>query len=150
MNLEERLKEDLKQAMRDKDKMLLNTLRAVKGAYQLEAINKNVEVNDDLILTIIQKQVKMREESICEFEKGGRDDLKESYAKEIAILKKYLPEPLSEEELKKIVQEAFTKVNPASIKDMGKLMQEITPKVKNRCDMKSLNQKIKDKLLNKE
>lgn len=72
----------------------------------------------------------MREESICEFEKGGRDDLKESYAKEIAILKKYLPEPLSEEELKKIVQEAFTKVNPASIKDMGKLMQEITPKVK--------------------
>ena len=92
----------------------------------------------------------MREESICEFEKGGRDDLKESYAKEIAILKKYLPEPLSEEELKKIVQEAFTKVNPASIKDMGKLMQEITPKVKNRCDMKSLNQKIKDKLLNKE
>lgn len=144
--MEERLHEDLIKAMKEKDKETLNVLRSVKAAIQLEVINNKRTCCDDLILDVISKQIKMRNDSISEFTKASRQDLVDEYQKEIDILKKYLPEQLTEDELNKIIDDVFKKVNPSSIKDLGIIMKEITPLVKNRCDMKSLNEKLRSRL----
>lgn len=144
--LKEQLQKDLLYAMKNKDKEKLNTLRSVKGAIQLEVINNKKEENDELILEVISKQIKMRNESIKEFEKANREDLIQSYAKEIEILKKYMPKELSAEELNEIIDEVFEIIKPESIKDLGKVMKELTPKVKNRCDMSKLNSILREKL----
>ena len=144
--MEERLHEDLIKAMKEKDKETLNVLRSVKAAIQLEVINKKRTCCDDLILDVISKQIKMRKDSISEFTKASRQDLVDEYQKEINILKKYLPEQLTEDELNKIIDDVFKKVNPSSIKDLGIIMKEITPLVKNRCDMKSLNERLRSRL----
>ena len=136
--LKEKLQKDLLEAMKNKDKDTLNTLRSVKGAVQLEVIN--------LVLDVITKQIKMRKESIKDFEKASRTDLINSYQKEIDILEKYMPESLSDEELNKIIDEVINLVNPTSIKDLGKVMKEITPRVKNRCDMSKLNSILREKI----
>lgn len=148
MILVEKLQQDLIAAMKEKNKDALNTLRSVKGAMQLEVINNKRENNDELALDIITKQIKMRNDSIIEFKNANRMDLADSYQREIDILKKYLPNSLTEEELDQIISEAFQIVNPTSIKDLGTIMKEITPKVKNRCDMKMLNEKIRQRLNN--
>lgn len=139
-------KKDLITAMKEKDKVKLNTLRSVKGAMQLEVINNKKEENDDLLLTVINKQIKMRNDSIEEFKKGSRDDLVKSYEEEIAILKEYMPEMLSEEEIDSIIDEAISSTGADNIKQMGLVMKEVTPKVKNRCDMKLVSNKIREKL----
>lgn len=144
--MEERLHEDLIKAMKGKDKETLNVLRSVKAAIQLEVINNKRTCCDDLILDVISKQIKMRKDSISEFIKASRQDLVDEYQKEIDILKKYLPEQLTEDELNKIIDDVFKKVNPSSIKDLGIIMKEITPLVKNRCDMKSLNERLRSRL----
>lgn len=146
MNIEARLKNDLVLAMKEKDKLRLSVLRAIKGAYQLESINKKVDINDDLILDCINKQIKMRKDSISEFEKAGRTDLVNSYQAEVDILMEYMPKMLSLEELNEIIDQVFEKVNPQSVKDLGSIMKEITPMVKNKCDMKELNTLIRDRL----
>lgn len=144
--MEERLHEDLIKAMKEKDKETLNVLRSVKAAIQLEVINNKRTCCDDLILDVISKQIKMRKDSISEFTKASRQDLVDEYQKEIDILKKYLPEQLTEDELNKIIDDVFKKVNPSSIKDLGIIMKEITPLVKNKCDMKSLNERLRSRL----
>lgn len=146
MTLIETIKQDLITAMKEKDKDKLNTLRSVKGALQLEIINNKKEENDDLLLDVINKQIKMRNDSIEEFKKAGREDLIKSYQKEIDILNNYMPEMLNEEELEKIINDAIKKTNATTIKEMGLIMKEITPQIKNRCDMKEVSQKIKDLL----
>ena len=142
----EKFKSDLITAMKEKDKVKLNTLRGVKGAMQLEVINNKKEENDDLLLTVINKQIKMRNDSIEEFKKGSRDDLIKQYEEEIAILKEYMPEMLTEEEIDKIIDDAINTTGAESIKQMGLVMKEVNPKVKNRCDMKEVSNKIREKL----
>lgn len=144
--LKDKLNEDLKNAMKNKDKDELNTLRSVKGAVQLEVINNKKEDNDELYLDVINKQIKMRNDSINEFKKAGRTDLIESYQKEIDILSRYMPKMLTEDELDEIINKVFDEVKPSSMKDFGTLMKSITPLVKNRCDMSKLSQIIKNKL----
>ena len=142
----EKFKKDLITAMKEKDKVKLNTLRSVKGAMQLEVINNKKEENDDLLLTVINKQIKMRNDSIEEFKKGNRTDLIESYEEEIKILKEYMPEMLSDEEIDSIIDEAIKTTGAENVKQMGLVMKEISPKVKNRCDMKVVSTKIREKL----
>jgi len=144
--MKEKLKEDLIKAMKEKDKEVLNTLRSLKGAIQLEIINNKKEENDELIMDIISKQIKMREASIEEFKKANREDLIISYQKEIDILKSYMPKELTIEEVTEIINDIFNKLNPTSIKDLGSIMKEITPKVKNKFDMKKLNEMIRERL----
>ena len=144
--MEEKLHEDLIKAMKEKDKETLNVLRSVKATIQLEVINNKRTCCDDLILDVISKQIKMRKDSISEFTKASRQDLVDEYQKEIDILKKYLPEQLTEDELNKIIDDVFKKVNPSSIKYLGIIMKEITPLVKNKCDMKSLNERLRSRL----
>lgn len=144
--MREKLLKDLVEAMKSKDKETLSVLRMVKGAMQLEEINKKKELHDDEVVAIIAKQIKTRKESITEFEKGGRDDLKEAAQSEIAILEKYMPEQMSEEEVLGIIDEVMNEVKPASMKDMGKIMGAITPKVKGKADLGFVNRVIREKL----
>lgn len=146
MELLKRFKEELIMAMKEKDKVKLNTLRSVKGAMQLEIINNKKDENDELLLDCINKQIKLRNDSIKEFKNANRDDLVESYQKEIAILKEYMPKMLTDEEIESILNKAIEETSASSIKDLGLVMKKITPIVKNRCDMKNVTNLVKEKL----
>ena len=145
MTLLEQLNKDMVVSMKNKDSFSLGVIRMAKGAIQLEAINKKKELTDEDVVTVISKQIKMRNDSIVEFTKAGRTDLVEQNQKEIEILNKYMPAQLSSEEVDKIIQEAFDKLNPTS-KNMGLIMKEISPKLKGKADMSKVNAIIKEKL----
>ena len=142
----EKLKNDMIEAMKNKEKERLTVIRMVKAAMDQEHIDHKKEINDDLLIDVVNKQIKMRKDSIVEFEKGNRNDLIEKTQNEIAILEKYLPEQLSEDEVKKIIEEIFEEVKPQGQKDMGKVMKETTGKLKGKTDMKSVSEIIKNKL----
>ena len=143
----EKINADIVSAMKEHDTLKLSTLRLLKGAVDLERINKRVDkLNDDDIIAIIAKQIKTRKESIAEFEKGNRTDLIDQTKKEIEILSSYMPELLSEEEVTKIIDEAIVKVNASTIKDMGLVMKEVSAKLKGRADMSLVSSIIKNKL----
>lgn len=142
----EKFMEDIKNAMKSGDKETLSVLRMAKGSMDKERIDKKREVNDELLTDVIAREIKTRNESIKEFEKGGRSDLVEQTQNEIEVLKKYLPEQLSEEEVDNIIDEVFKEVKPESMRDMGKVMGLVTPKVKGRFDMSEVSAKIKAKL----
>ena len=135
MNLVEKLDKEIIEAMKAKDSVRLATLRGVKGAMKLQSIDHKKEINDELLIDVVSKEIKTRNESIKEFEKGGRQDLIDKTEAEIKILSKYLPEQLSEEEIVNIINQVFEEVNPSGIKDMGKVMGIVTPKVKGKADM---------------
>ena len=144
----EKIKNDIVLFMKEKDTMKVQTLRGIKGEVDLEHINKKIEINDNLVIDMLSRGIKTRRESLIEFEKGNRDDLIEKTNQEIEFLQGYLPKQLSSEELEKIIDEVFVKVNPTSPKDMGLIMKEVTPLVKGKCDMKEVSNIIKEKLGN--
>ena len=147
MSLQERINEDLKAYMKSKDTFKLGVVRMVKGAVQLEKINlKKEELSDEEIIKLISKQIKMRKDSIAEFTKAGRDDLVQQNEKEIEVLKEYMPEEMSEEEVINIIYEAISTTGASNIKEMGKVMREVTPKVSGRFDMGRVSSIIKEKL----
>ena len=146
--MREKILNDLVSAMKNQDKETLTVLRMVKGAMQLEEINKKQELNDEDVVAVLSKQIKTRKESIVEFEKAGRDDLVNQTKSEIEILSKYMPEQLSEEEVIKVIDEAFDAVKPEKPSDMGKLMGFVTPKLKGKADMSFVSKTIKEKLAN--
>ena len=148
MTLFEKINQDMITYMKSKDNFSLGVIRMVKGAIQLEAINKKKELTDDEVIAVISKQIKMRNDSINEFEKANRMDLVEQNKKEIAILEKYMPEQLSDDEINKIIDEAFDKISPTSSKEMGLIMKEVSPKLKGRADMGKVNAIIKEKIAN--
>lgn len=142
----EKFNKDIINAMKAKDQTRLTVLRMVKGAMQLDSINNKKEINDELLIDNVSKQIKLRNDSIIEFEKANRKDLIEKNKEEIEILKEYLPTQLTSDEIDEILNEVFDTVKPTSSKDMGSIMREVTPKVKGRADMKLVSDKIKEKL----
>lgn len=142
----EKLKQDMIEAMKAKDKDRLTTIRMIKGDLDKEHIDKKREINDDLLIEVVNRGIKQRKDSISEFEKGGRSDLIEKTQAEIDILQSYLPEQLSMEEVEAIIDEVFEVVKPEGARDMGKVMKEVTPKLKGRADMKQVSEIIKSKL----
>lgn len=148
MALLEQIQKDMVSSMKSKDSFTLGVLRMVKGAIQLETINKKKELSDDEVVSVIAKQIKMRNDSIAEFEKAGREDLVEQNKNEVLLLSKYMPEQLSDDEINSIIDEVFSLVNPTGIKDIGSIMKEISPKVKGKADMGKVNAIIKDRLSN--
>ncbi len=146
MTLEERLKQDLVAAMKQKDKQKLEVIRMVKAAVDLEHINTKREITDDLILDVLNKQIKMRNDSIAEFQKANRNDLVEKTKKEVEILMTYMPEQLSKEEVNKIIAEIFELLKPEGNRDMGKVMKEATARLKGKADMKEVSVLIKERL----
>lgn len=146
MNLVETLNKEIIEAMKAKDSVRLATLRGVKGAMKLQSIDHKKEINDELLIDVVSKEIKTRNESIKEFEKGARQDLIDKTEEEIKILSNYLPEQLSEEEIVDIINQVFEEVKPSGIKDMGKVMGIVTPKVKGKADMGVVSNLIKQKL----
>ena len=142
----EKLNKDMIEAMKNKEKERLTVIRAVKASMEKERIDKKREVNDDLLLDVLNREVKMRKESIEEFKKGGRDDLVKQTEFELDILKEYLPEQLDIEEVKKIIDEIFDEVKPSGMQDMGSVMKEATSKLKGKADMKEISNIIRTKL----
>ena len=138
--------EDLKTAMKNQDKEKLSVIRMVKGAIQLSELNKKHELSDEEVIDVITKEIKSRKDSIVEFKKGEREDLVEKTQKEIDILSIYLPKQFTQEELNDIINEVFTKVNPITPKDMGKIMKELTPRVKGKADMGLVSKMVKERI----
>ncbi|CCX35856.1 gatB/Yqey domain protein [Clostridium sp. CAG:1000] len=141
---------DIKEAMKSHDKETLSTLRFLKSAIDLFKINNKMDrtesPSDDTVIEVVSKQVKTHKESIEEFKKAGRNDLVENLLKEVQVLSKYLPEQLSEDEVRSKIDEVISSVKASSIKDMGKVMKELTPIFKGKADMKLVNTIVKEKL----
>ena len=146
MALLEQLNKDMVTSMKNKDSFALGVIRMAKGAIQLESINKKKELTDEDVVSVISKQIKMRNDSITEFSKANRTDLVEQNKKEIEILSKYMPEQLSLDEVNKILDDAFAQINPTSSKDMGLIMKEVTPKLKGKADMGQVTANIKERI----
>ena len=145
MNLNERISEDMKGAMKTGDKFKLSVLRMLKSSLQLEKINLKKDLDDKEVMSVIKKAVKQRKDSIVEFEKYGKTEEIADLLKEIDILKVYLPEELSEEKIKEEVEEAFQNLKPESIKDMGKVMKYLTDKIGTQADMSLVSKLVKSK-----
>lgn len=148
MSLKTQLMDDMKAAMKAKEagKQKLAVIRMVRAAIRQTEIDGKKELNDNDIIALISKEVKMRRDSIEEFQKGGRQDLVDQTEAEIAVLMPYLPAQLSEEEVRALVQEAIATVNASTPKDMGKVMGQLMPKVKGRADGKMVNTIVKELL----
>ena len=134
MNLLDRLTVDMKEAMKNKEKQRLSVIRMVKSALQNEAIKLGKELTDDEALTVLNRELKQRKDSLHEFEKANREDLAENVREEVVILNAYMPEQLSEEKVAEIVQQTIQDVGASTKADMGKVMGAIMPKVKGKTD----------------
>lgn len=146
MALKERLVEDLKASMKNKDSIRKNTITMIRAAIKQKEVDERVELSDEEIAEIISKQLKEKKNVIEDFKKGNRQDLVDLTEKEIKILLEYLPKQLTEEEIKKIVLETIDEVNAESIKDIGLVMKSVMPKVKGKADGNTVN-KIVQQLL---
>ncbi len=139
MTIKDRLKEDLKAAMRDKDTVRKNVVQLIKaGVLQVEKDNK-ITLDDEGVLDVIAKQLKQRRDSLPDYEKSGREDLIAQLKREMDILMEYLPAQLTHEELVSIVKDAVEQTGASSVKDMGKIMSAVMPKTKGRADGKEIN-----------
>lgn len=145
--MREKIFSDIVCAMKEKDKEKLSVLRMVKGAIQLEELEKKKELDDMEMTVLMQKQIKTRKDSILEFEKGAREDLIQKTQKEIDILSLYMPKQLTEEEIEKEVSNAISVVKPESSKDMGKIMKELSF-LKGKADMTVVSKLVREKLQN--
>ena len=146
MTLKEQLLADLKTAMKSKDKVAKDTVTMIRAAVLQKEKDTKTELDDSEILDIISKQYKQRKDALADFVKADREDLIETTNQEIAIIKKYLPEQLSHEEIEKIVSETIDEVGATSMKDMGKVMGKLMPKVKGIADGKTVNAIVREKL----
>lgn len=144
--IEKQIQTDTLNSMKNSDKFKVSVLRMLKSAIQSEAINKKKTLDDDEIIMVIRKQVKLREASVLEYEKYNRSLEVENLKKEIAILNNYLPKELSKDEITKELDAIFAKLNPTSIKDMGLIMKEATKIFGSRVDMAKVSQMIKERL----
>jgi uncharacterized protein YqeY len=146
MSLNEKLQEDLKSSMRNKDAVKKSVVTLIRASIKQYEVDNRVELSDDEIIDLIAKQLKQRRDSLVEFKKANRDDLVSETESEIEVLKEYLPQQLSEEELNEIVIATISEVEATSMKDMGKIMSAIKPKVKGRADGKLINELVKKNL----
>ena len=143
MSLKEQLTADMKEAMKNKEKERLAVIRMVRGAIRQQEIDGQKELGEEDVIAVISKEVKMRRDSIEEFQKGGREDLVEKTQAEIDVLLPYLPAQLSEDEVRELVKAAVEQTGAATPKDMGKVMGVLMPKVKGRADGKMGNTIVK-------
>jgi ribosomal protein S21 len=146
VGLEERLIDEMKQAMKANDKLRLSTIRMIRTAVKNKEIEQRKKLDDDVILKVIQGMVRKGEESVEQFKLGGRMDLVEKETKEIEILKSYLPLPLSQEEILMIIDQTIEETQASSLKDLGKVMKSVMPKLGGRAEGALINQLVKERL----
>ena len=140
------LTNDMKAAMKAKEKENLMVIRSIIAAFKQYEIDSRADIDDTQALAIIDKLAKQRRESIKQFSDAGRDDLVQQEAFELSLIESYLPEALSAEEVQRLIQEAIADVSPAGMQDMGKVMAWLKPKLQGRADMGHVSQQIKQAL----
>lgn len=136
----------MKTSMKSGDKARLQVIRLIMSAIKQIEVDERIELDDDRIVTVLDKMTKQRRESADQYEKAGRDDLLQQEVYEIGILKEFLPAELSEAEIDAMIEEAISSTGASSIKDMGKVMGQIKPRVQGRADMGAVSGKIKSRL----
>ncbi|MCG0238761.1 MAG: GatB/YqeY domain-containing protein [Firmicutes bacterium] len=148
MSLKQRLQEEMKVALRAREegRLRLDTLRLVLAAIRNAEIERRRELTDPEVVEVIAREVRQREEALAEFERGQRPDLVEKTRAEIAVLREYLPEPLSEAEIRDLARQAIAQVGATGPRDMGKVMQALMPKVKGRADGRLVSQVVRELL----
>lgn len=146
MSLQDQLTNDMKQAMKDKDKTALAVIRMVKTAIKNAEISNGEALDESGVLGVLAKEVKQRQDTIAEVKKAGRDDLVEANEAEIKILQNYLPEPLTDAEVEAIIEKAIADTGAASLADMGKVMGAVQPQIKGRADGGKVSAIVKEKL----
>lgn len=146
-DLKNRITDDMKSAMRNKEKLRLLTVRTILAAIKQQEVDTRLELDDTDVLAILDKMCKQRRESITQFAKADRNDLVEQEEAEIEVIKVYLPEPLTEDELQVLISDAMSETGANSMKDMGKVMSYIKPKAQGRADMGKVSGMIKSQLV---
>ena len=145
--LEEKIDKDYVQAMKDRNAIKSSTISFLRAHLKNIHIEKKIKALEDVdVITVIKKQIKQRQDSIEQYQKGGRQDLVDKETAELNILKSYLPQELGEEELKKIINEAIGEAQASSMKDMGKVMKIVSEKVSGRADNKFVSELVKKAL----
>lgn len=144
MPLKEKLMDDMKNSMKNKDTIRKNTITMIRAAIKQKEVDERKELNDEEILDIISKQLKEKKMVIEDFKKGNREDLVELTEAEINILLEYLPEQLSYEEVKIIVKDTIDNMGDVTLKDIGRVMKEVMPKVKGKADGSLVNKAVKE------
>jgi len=146
MSLKARIQEDMKAAMRGGDKARLAAIRLIMAAIKQREVDERIELDDAQVTAVLDKMVKQRRESIEQYEKAGRTDLVDKEKAELEVIQTYLPEPLSEDEINALIDEAIAETGASSIKDMGKVMGLLKPKLAGRADMGAVSGKVKARL----
>ncbi|GIP39606.1 aspartyl-tRNA amidotransferase subunit B [Paenibacillus sp. J31TS4] len=146
MSLSDRLNEDMKQAMKSQNKFRLSVIRMIRSAIKNIEIDQRTTLDDDQVLDILNREIKQRRDSLQEFDKAGRDDLAEQAKAEIEIIAEFLPQQLTEEEVRVLVQQTIQETGASSKAEMGKVMSALMPKVKGRADGKLVNQLVQQAL----
>jgi len=146
MSLKDRITQDVKDAMRAKDKPRLATLRLITAAIKQREVDERIELDDTQVTLVLDKMVKQRRESIVQFEKAGRDDLITIENNELEIITPYLPEQLGEDEIIALIDAALEQTGASSIKDMGKVMGQLKPQLQGKADMGAVSALIKSRL----
>jgi uncharacterized protein YqeY len=144
--LKERIVAEMKEAMRARESVRLDAIRLLRAAIQRREIDERVELGDEEVLAVIQKMIKQGRDSIAQFEQGARDDLVQKEAVMLAVLETYLPEQLAEGELAELINKALIETDAQSVRDMGKVMGWLKPRVQGRADMGAVSSAIKQKL----
>jgi len=146
MSLEERLVEEMKQAMKSSEKLKLSAIRMIRSALKNKEIELRKKLEDEEIVKVIQAMVRKGEESVEQFQTGGRMDLVEKERSEIDVMKSFLPQPISQEEILKIIDQSIQETQASSLKDLGKVMKSVMPKIGGKADGKLINQLVKERL----
>ncbi len=144
--LKTRISDDMKSAMKSGDKRRLGTIRLLLAAIKQREVDERIELNDEQVLAVLDKMVKQRRDSLDQYEKAGREDLAEQESFEIEILQEYLPEALSEEEISALVKQAIADTSAESMRDMGKVMGQLKPKLQGRADIGAVSAMVKQQL----
>ena len=146
MSLKERILQDVKDAMRAKDKPRLATIRLITAEIKQREVDERIELDDTQVLVVLDKMCKQRRESISQFQQAGRDDLAAQEKAELALIQQYLPEQLGEAEINDLIDAAMEQTGASSMKDMGKVMGLLKPKLQGRADMGAVSALIKARL----
>ncbi len=146
MSLSTQIQDDVKAAMRSKDKERLGALRLITAAIKQKEVDERITLDDTGILAILEKMVKQRKDSIEQFSKAGRDDLIAKEEFELGVIRAYMPEQMSEAEISKLLDDIIAATGAQGMKDMGKVMAELKPKVQGRADMGLVSKLVKSKL----
>lgn len=144
--IKEKIQEDMKTAMRAKDKQRLGTIRLILAALKQKEVDERIVLDDSQVIAILEKMNKQRRDSLSQYEQAGRQDLAEQEAFEIKVIQEYMPQALTEAELEALIEQAFTDSGATSVKEMGKVMNLLRSQVQGRADMKVVSDKIKQRL----